>query len=301
MIDGILPIYKEKSYTSHDVVARLRGILKQKKIGHTGTLDPDATGVLPVCLGAATRVSDMLSTGIKEYRTTMLLGVETDTQDIGGKVLSTGTADISEDRLKEAIYSFKGIYMQEPPMYSAIKINGKKLVDLASQGIEVKRKKREVEIIEIEVERIELPEVDMRVLCSKGTYIRTLCHDIGKTLGTVACMKSLIRTKHDMFKLSKCISLKEVENLSKEDLDKHIVKVEDYFSYLNKVEVLEEYHRYAVNGNKIERDFIKQDSEEIKNFKTVRLYSMGLFIGIYEYIAEKKLYKPLKMFYIKDK
>ena len=231
----------------------------------------------------------------------MLLGVETDTQDIGGKVLSTGTADISEDRLKEAIYSFKGIYMQEPPMYSAIKINGKKLVDLARQGIEVERKKREVEIIEIEVERIELPEVDMRVLCSKGTYIRTLCHDIGKTLGTVACMKSLIRTKHDMFKLSKCISLKEVENLSKEDLDKHIVKVEDYFSYLNKVEVLEEYHRYAVNGNKIERDFIKQDSEEIKNFKTVRLYSMGLFIGIYEYIAEKKLYKPLKMFYIKDK
>ena len=186
-------------------------------------------------------------------------------------------------------------------MYSAIKINGKKLVDLARQGIEVERKKREVEIIEIEVERIELPEVDMRVLCSKGTYIRTLCHDIGKTLGTVACMKSLIRTKHDMFKLSKCISLKEVENLSKEDLDKHIVKVEDYFSYLNKVEVLEEYHRYAVNGNKIERDFIKQDSEEIKNFKTVRLYSMGLFIGIYEYIAEKKLYKPLKMFYIKDK
>ena len=104
-----------------------------------------------------------------------------------------------------------------------------------------------------------------------------------------------------MFELSKCISLKEVENLSKEDLDKHIVKVEDYFSYLNKVEVLEEYHRYAVNGNKIERDFIKQDSEEIKNFKTVRLYSMGFFIGIYEYIAEKKLYKPLKMFYIKDK
>ena len=300
MIDGILPIYKERSYTSHDVVAKLRGILKQKKIGHTGTLDPDATGVLPVCLGAATKISDMLSTGIKEYRTTMLLGIETDTQDISGKVLSTGTGDVSEDRLKEAIYSFKGVYMQEPPMYSAIKINGKKLVDLARQGIEVERKKREVEIIEIEIEKVALPEVDMRVLCSKGTYIRTLCHDIGKSLGTVACMKSLIRTKHDVFEISQCISLKEVENLSKEELDRHIVKVEDYFNYLNKVEVLEEYHRYSLNGNKIDIEFIKQDGI-IKDCKTVRLYSMGLFIGIYEYIAEQKLYKPLKMFYTKDK
>lgn len=301
MIDGILPIYKERSYTSHDVVAKLRGILKQKKIGHTGTLDPDATGVLPVCLGSATKVSDMLSTGIKEYRATMLLGIETDTQDISGKVISTGPIDISEDRLKEAVYSFKGKYMQEPPMYSALKVNGKKLVDLARAGIEVERKKREVEIIEIEIEKISLTEVDMRVVCSKGTYIRTLCHDIGKKLGTFACMKSLIRTRHDIFELSQCISLKEVENSSKEELYKHIIKTEDYFSFMKKVEVLDEYHRYAVNGNKIDKDFIKQDSEEDVDRKTVRLYSMGLFIGIYEYIAEQKLYKPLKMFYTKDK
>ena len=301
MIDGILPIYKERSYTSHDVVAKLRGILKQKQIGHTGTLDPDATGVLPVCLGSATKVSDMLSTGIKEYRATMLLGIETDTQDISGKVISTGPTDISEDRLKEAVYSFKGKYMQEPPMYSALKVNGKKLVDLARAGIEVERKKREVEIIEIEIEKITLTEVDMRVVCSKGTYIRTLCHDIGKKLGTFACMKSLIRTRHDIFELSQCISLKEVENLSKEELYKHIIKTEDYFSFMKKVEVLDEYHRYAVNGNKIDKDFIKQDSEEDVDRKTVRLYSMGLFIGIYEYIAEQKLYKPLKMFYTKDK
>lgn len=301
MIDGILPIYKERSYTSHDVVAKLRGILKQKKIGHTGTLDPDATGVLPVCLGSATKVSDMLSTGIKEYRATMILGIETDTHDISGKVISTGPTDISEDRLKEAVYSFKGKYMQEPPMYSALKVNGKKLVDLARAGIEVERKKREVEIFEIEIEKISLTEVDMRVVCSKGTYIRTLCHDIGKKLGTFACMKSLIRTRHDIFELSQCISLKEVENLSKEELYKHIIKTEDYFSFMKKVEVLDEYHRYAVNGNKINKDFIKQDSEEDVDRKTVRLYSMGLFIGIYEYIAEQKLYKPLKMFYTKDK
>lgn len=296
MIDGILPIHKDKGYTSHDVVAKLRGILRQKKIGHTGTLDPDATGVLPVCLGAATKISDMLSSKSKEYITTMLLGTETDTQDISGNVLKLTEYDVDTDTLTDIIYSFKGKYMQEPPMYSALKVDGKKLVDLARQGIVIERKKREVEIFEIEILDISLPEVKMRVDCSKGTYIRTLCHDIGKALSIAACMKDLIRTRHDRFSLDECISLDAVQNLSREELERHIISVEEYFTYLIRIDVKSEYHRYAVNGNKIQADYL-EDSSIVTRDKWIRLYSQDIFMGIYEYIEAEKAIKPVNMFY----
>ena len=184
-MDGILNIYKEKGYTSHDVVAKLRGILKTKKIGHTGTLDPDAQGVLPVCVGRATKLCDMLTDKDKAYETVMLLGKTTDTQDITGSVLSESELgeDITAEKVTEVINSFVGEYMQVPPMYSALKVNGKKLYELARSGIEVERKARKVYIHSIEIKDISLPRVTMTVNCSKGTYIRTLCHDIGETLG----------------------------------------------------------------------------------------------------------------------
>ena len=182
-MDGIIVIKKEKDYTSFDVVAKLRGICRQKKIGHTGTLDPDATGVLPVCLGCGTKLCDMLMDTNKVYRATLLLGVTTDTQDTTGTVLEEKEVSVDEEKVREVISTFTGTQMQIPPMYSALKVNGKKLCDLAREGIEVERKTREITISEIEIESVELPEIIMKVTCSKGTYIRTLCYDIGQRLG----------------------------------------------------------------------------------------------------------------------
>lgn len=193
MIHGIVIIHKEKGFTSHDVVAKLRGICGQKKIGHTGTLDPEATGVLPVCLGSGTKLCDMLTDKDKEYVTELLLGVETDTQDMTGTVLARHPVSVSQEQVREAVLSFGGSYMQVPPMYSALKINGKKLYELAREGKEVERRAREVRIEEIEILQMQLPVVRLRVVCSKGTYIRTLCADIGQKLGCGGVMESLVQ------------------------------------------------------------------------------------------------------------
>ncbi len=212
MWNGILNIYKEKGYTSHDVVAKLRGIVKQKKIGHTGTLDPDAEGVLPVCLGKATRLCDMLTDQSKTYEAVLLLGKTTDTQDITGQILEEReTGHLTEEEVCACIAGFTGEYAQLPPMYSALKVNGRKLYELARQGIEVERKKRSVTIHEILIQEVSLPRVRMRVRCSKGTYIRTLCHDIGRELGCGGCMAALLRTQVGCFELKDSMKLREVE------------------------------------------------------------------------------------------
>ena len=211
MIHGVINIYKERGFTSHDVVGKLRGILRQKKIGHTGTLDPDAEGVLPVCLGKATKLCDLLTDKEKTYRAVLLLGKTTDTQDVSGTVLSEAPVTAEEAKVREAILSFVGDYDQIPPMYSALKVNGQKLCDLARAGKEVERKPRRVTIREIRIEKIDLPRVTMEVTCSKGTYIRTLCQDIGENLGCGGCMESLLRTRVERFSLEDAIKLGEVE------------------------------------------------------------------------------------------
>ena len=219
MIHGVLNVYKEKGYTSHDVVAKLRGITKQKKIGHTGTLDPDATGVLPVCFGRATKLCDLLTDKDKTYVAELLLGQETDTQDISGTVLQTAdTQYLSEEEVEKAVLSFVGSYDQIPPMYSALKVNGKKLYELAREGKVVERKARRVEIKDIQILSMELPIVKMEVSCSKGTYIRTLCHDIGEKLGCHGCMKSLVRTRVSNFRIEESISLEEINKRKEEKL-----------------------------------------------------------------------------------
>ena len=193
MYDGVINVYKEKGFTSHDVVAKLRGILRQKKIGHTGTLDPDAVGVLPVCLGKGTKLCDVLTDKTKAYRAVLLLGVETDTEDAGGEILNRcppeRLAALTKEAVTQAVMSFVGPYDQIPPMYSALKVNGQKLCDLARAGKTVERKARRVEIFSICIEEIALPRVTMTVECSKGTYIRTLCSDIGSRLGTGAAWR----------------------------------------------------------------------------------------------------------------
>ena len=192
---GIIVIHKEKGFTSHDVVAKLRGILHMKKIGHTGTLDPDATGVLPVALGKGTKLVDLLTDKEKTYEAVLHLGIDTDTQDMSGTVLEERPVNVTEEEVRKVLKSFVGEQLQVPPMYSALKVNGKKLYELAREGKTVERKARPVCFYEIEPLEFHLPLVKIRVTCSKGTYIRTLCHDIGEKLGCGGCMEELLRSR----------------------------------------------------------------------------------------------------------
>ena len=206
MFHGMINVYKEPGYTSHDVVARLRGILKQKRIGHTGTLDPAAEGVLPVCLGVGTRLCELLTDRDKAYRAVLLLGKETDTQDTTGRVTRDETEKamaLSDESIRQAAEGFLGAYDQVPPMYSALKVQGKKLYELARQGKTVEREPRRVWIHEIQVEEIRLPRVVLTVNCSKGTYIRTLCEDMGRVLDCGGCMEHLTRTRAAGFGLDR--------------------------------------------------------------------------------------------------
>ena len=222
-MDGIFIINKESGWTSFDVVAKMRGILQMKKIGHTGTLDPAATGVLPVCVGKATKLVEKVAGEDKEYLAVMLLGEVTDTQDKTGEVIKKQDVNATEDEVIGAIKSFIGGYDQLPPMYSAKKVNGKKLVDLARKGVEVERKPRFVNIIDIRIEEVALPRVRMRVTCGKGTYIRTLCNDIGEKLGCGGCMESLVRTRVGEYTLDKAITLGELEAFSQENRLEEVV------------------------------------------------------------------------------
>lgn len=298
MINGIVNVYKEKGFTSFDVVAKMRGIFHQKKIGHTGTLDPDAEGVLPVCLGKATKVCDLLTDKDKEYKAVLLLGQETDTQDISGEVLNRSEVTVTEEEAKKAIFSFVGTYEQVPPMYSALKVNGQKLCDLARKGITVERKARPVTIHHIEITRISLPEVEMIVSCSKGTYIRTLCDDIGKKLGCFGCMKSLLRTKVDKFVLENAYTLDELQklvNLPQEEWS-FINSVDSVFEKYVSVTAKPEAEKMVVNGNRIPSHLLNDFSDDKKQ-EFVRLYDNDRrFIGIYTYIEETKEYKPVKLF-----
>ena len=211
MIHGVINVYKEQGFTSHDVVAKLRGIVGQKKIGHTGTLDPDAVGVLPVCLGRATKLCDMLTDKDKVYEAVMLLGVETDTQDTTGQILkSSETDEITEEQVRAAVLDFVGDYNQVPPMYSALKINGKKLYQLARQGVEVERTARQIEVYKLELLHYTETSFTVRVACSKGTYIRVLGEDLATALGTCGTMSFLLRTQVGAYTIDKAFTLQEI-------------------------------------------------------------------------------------------
>lgn len=298
MINGIINIYKEKGYTSHDVVAKLRGILGQKKIGHTGTLDPDAEGVLPVCLGRATRLCDMLTDKNKTYEAVLLLGKTTDTQDITGEVLEErDTSFLTESHIKECIQGYIGEYEQLPPMYSALKVNGKKLYEFAREGIEVERNKRTVQIFDITTGEIELPRVYMEVKCSKGTYIRTLCHDIGQDLKTGGCMETLLRTKAGPFEIKDSVKLTQIEDFEKTGkLSEVIIPIDTMFSELPALTVADDYQTYAFNGNPLKSEYMTKQ-RVASDRERVRVYSKEEeFIGIYYYNLSKKEYRLEKMF-----
>ena len=297
MLNGIIIIHKESGFTSHDVVAKMRGICRQKKIGHTGTLDPAATGVLPVCLGSGTKLCDMLTEKDKEYVAELLLGVTTDTQDTTGQVLSENAVEVSEKEVREAILSFVGEYNQIPPMYSALKINGKKLYELARAGKEVERQARPVTIHAIEILDYNLPVVTIRVACSKGTYIRTLCADIGEKLGCGGTMKSLKRTRVGNFALEKSVTLSQLEQIRDEGrLEEILFPVDSVFETNPALHVTEEFRKLLDNGNA----FYANQTREKKVYEPdlwVRVYwEDDRFAGIYAYDKVRKQYRPVKMF-----
>lgn len=297
-MNGIINVYKEKGFTSFDVVAKLRGILHQKKIGHTGTLDPEAEGVLPVCLGNATKLCDMLTDKSKTYQTVMKLGVVTDTQDMTGVVLETHDVHVTSEEIQKAVMSFVGDYEQIPPMYSAKKVNGKKLYEIAREGKVIERKPCSVRIHSIQLDdmNLEQGEITMTVSCSKGTYIRTLCHDIGNLLGCGASMKTLLRTQVSQFSLCDSMKLSEIEHLVSEGmLEEKVTAVDQVLSEYSGIIVVEKADRLLYNGNAISKEMIAEKEEG--DDSQIRVYdSKHTFVGIYQWNDSQQVFKPTKMF-----
>ena len=364
-MDGIINVYKEKGYTSHDVVARLRGITGERHIGHTGTLDPAAAGVLPMCLGTATKACELLTDKGKEYETVLLLGVETNSEDATGEIVSIGdVSGIKDEDIINAVKSFEGDISQVPPMFSATRTNGVRYYDLARQGISIEREAKQIHISSIEIiseisrgllsekenfkpnddsmlarfteeedpeegrwhwenndirkdENKDIPviRVALRISCEKGTYIRTICADIGKKLGCGGCMERLLRTRSGEFSIKDSHSLAELEKIFESyNKSKLHDEISDYESSLKEVLVSadkcfmeypalhckEKFDSVLNNGNLMRMRHFKEYIEVPDPIN--RVYdSKNEFKALYEWVENRKLYKPVKVFIsIKD-
>lgn len=301
MYHGIINIYKEKGYTSHDVVAVLRGILGQKKIGHTGTLDPEATGVLPVCLGKGTKVAGLLTDKDKVYRVTFKLGQETDTQDHTGTVINEMSYDVTNEQVLAAIELFVGPIEQIPPMYSALKVNGKKLYELAREGKSIERKSRSIVVHEINEIQVTLPSITMTVHCSKGTYIRTLCRDIAESLGTCGHMTALERTQSGNFTLESALTLAQVK-VYKDlgSIREHLVPIDHMFGHFTTIVIKESYYKLLDNGNKLPKQSFTEEVDLLDGQRFNVYNGERDYIGIFEWNATKALLVPIKIFFIRQ-
>ena len=273
-MNGVLNIFKNKGMTSFDVVSRVRKIANEKKVGHTGTLDPEAEGVLPVCIGKATKIIDYIMDSEKGYSVKFKLGIKTTTYDLEGEVLEErDTSSLTEKEVEEAINSFKGEYSQVPPMFSALKKNGVRLYDLARKGIEVEREGRNIKIYNIENINIELPYVSMDVTCSKGTYIRSLCYDIGEKLNVFATMTELKRFKTSFFSEDDSIN---IDDLNKENIKEHLISIEEALKNYPEIYLAKGYDKLIINGvrvadkrftkNIVENDILYKVYDENKKF-----------------------------------
>ena len=277
-MNGVINIYKNTGMTSFDVVAMVRRVAKMKKVGHTGTLDPAASGVLPVCLGKATKIIDYIMENKKVYRVNLKLGMVTDTYDLEGEALREEDAShITKDEILNCINSFLGTIDQVPPMYSALKQNGVRLYELARQGIEVHREARKVTIYSIENIKIESNDnIQMDVCCSKGTYIRSLCYDIGEKLNVGATMTALERIQNGPFTKEEAIN---IEDLTEELLEKHIISIEKALDSFEKITVNEKFGKLLRNGVKVFDN--RMYSEEVEFNKLYRVYEdNGVFLGL---------------------
>jgi len=276
-MNGVININKPKGITSFDVVFKIKKIAGEKKVGHTGTLDPLATGVLPICLGRSTKIIDFIMEGRKTYRVKLELGVVTDTYDSEGTITEKNDVSFVDERnVISVINSFKGDILQEPPMYSALKQNGVRLYELARKGIEVEREKRPVTIYSIENINIDLPYISMDVTCSKGTYIRSLCFDIGRALKTGAVMRELKRLAAEPFRIENSVDL---DSLDFETLKKNIVSTEDALSAYESLFLEEGYDRLLINGVKLLDPNFTKSSFDFNNIYKVYSYERK-FLGL---------------------
>jgi|HigsolmetaAR203D_1030402.scaffolds.fasta_scaffold00569_12 tRNA pseudouridine55 synthase len=300
-LDGVLPVLKPAGMTSHDVVARVRRLLRTRKIGHTGTLDPDVTGVLPLCLGRATRAVEWLQEMPKSYEAVMKIGIATDTDDESGTVVETAeNVRVTEQEVARALQSFVGDIEQIPPMVSAVKIGGRRLYEWAREGVEVERQPRKVHIYELNVLDMRLdepyPEIRFFVRCSKGTYIRTLCADIGRALGYPAVMSSLVRTSSGPFHLRQCLSLERIAELQEHGtIAAALTPVDEALSHFPKAEVPAAYAAKAACGAKLPlRALLGRMPEGTGLF---RLYSAeGEFIGVFRLDEKRGEVAAVKVF-----
>lgn len=274
---GVIVIDKHEGVTSYRIIQILRRMFNTKKVGHTGTLDPMATGVLPVLLGRAVKAADFLLSEDKGYIATMRLGVETDTEDTTGQILRTCDVSATEEDVRNAVMSFLGDYDQVPPMYSALKVGGRKMVDIAREGGEVERKPRRVVIRDIKCERIEDTLYRLEVECSKGTYIRTLCADIGKKLGCGGAMESLRRTKAGAFDLTVAHTIEELDSMSDEDKRSLVLPADGLFPDFPLVELGDFYSKLAHSGTEI---YLKKIGRSFEVGTHVRLSHDGEFFAI---------------------
>lgn len=276
-INGVLNIFKNKGMSSFDVVRKIKFLANEKKVGHTGTLDPEATGVLPVCIGKATKTIEYIMNSNKGYDVKFLLGIKTATYDLEGEVVERNeTNHLTEEEVSKVILSFIGEYDQIPPMYSALKKNGVRLYDLARKGIEIEREARRVNIFNISNLKLELPYVYMKVACSKGTYIRSLCYDIGEELKVGAVMTELNRYETSVFKQENSVN---IEDLTKENIQNYIITIEEALSFYPKITIDSSFTKLLVNGVKVFDKRLTNDKRE-KNV-LYRVYdSEKTFIGI---------------------
>lgn len=278
-MNGVLNIFKPKGMSSFDAVRVVKKVAGTGKVGHTGTLDPEATGVLPICIGRATKIIDYIMDSEKVYEVTLKLGIRTTTYDLEGEVLEEiDPSHLTEEEILNSINSFKGEYSQIPPMYSALKQNGVRLYELARKGIEVERKGRLINIHNLEDIKINNPYISMKVTCSKGTYIRSLCYDIGEKLGVFATMMQLNRVKTSIFSQEKSININE---LTKENINDYILSMEEALEKYDKIVVNKKYVKLLVNGVRVADGRFTKD--KVINNKLYRVYDdENNFIGLGE-------------------
>lgn len=302
--EGLIIVNKPAGFTSHDVVAKVRRILKVKKIGHTGTLDPDATGVLVLMVGKATKIAQFLQIDTKEYRAEMVLGIKTDTQDASGKVIFKAACDVSEEEVKQALEHFKGKIVQVPPMVSAVKINGERLYKLAREGKEVHRSPRTVDIFYIDflgMAKGVNPVVDFAVGCSKGTYVRTLCSDIGDFLGCGAHLGKLVRTRCGDYGLNKALSIEQIEKLAASSaIDDHFILMKDALNRFSSIIVKKPYVGDILNGRFLVSKMIEEMSSKLEEGNFVKLLDEGQnLLAVFKTVdcfEDDLVAKPIRVF-----
>ncbi len=294
-ISGVLLIDKPCGMTSHDVVNRVRRLYNTKRVGHTGTLDPMATGLLVVLVGRAAKAAEYLSADSKSYIAGIRLGITTDTEDTTGSILTESDNISCESRVREALDSFRGDIKQIPPMYSALKVNGQKLVDLARKNVTVEREARDITVSRLDCERVSDREYILTVDCSKGTYIRTLCADIGAALGCGAAMSSLRRARAGGYTIDGAHTLEELDEMGQSEREELLIPVETLFDGLETVRLPQFYERLARNGAEIYQKKIKTSLELGSR---VRMYGENGFFALGEVrdYADGSAVKAIKIF-----